>query len=332
MSRWHLFVVLCSVAALSAPSSAGTPASAGQGQQNVVTDSVAISSCIDKWRTSREINANQLSTQTAESLIAILSRTRPAILTSGCEGLNVVLDKVRSDASNQIGAHVVFGTGTNTIDLNADFQRESDRMVISGDGLSLSGTSSSNVLSGTYVANNRPRTLRISNLSYETAAGAKEPAQDIATDGTNTVIRGTVSKAPSPISKSEEMTITLEPRSAPSLDEYVLYHLPATGEQFCGGPPASCGGYADETWSRLVKWTDDFVAGHIGYVYFDFTPPPALTVSLDGDPVPDFLREMVIAANEDHVVKAMNGSQVYWSKTFQVKPNGIYHCPDTGAP
>ncbi|MFP5234319.1 MAG: hypothetical protein ACLGSD_00330 [Acidobacteriota bacterium] len=300
---------------------------AGSAQQKPTSPS-AVSNCIDAWRTTRGISSDQLSTQTAESLIRILSRTEPDILTDGCEGINVVLDKVRSDASSPTSAEVTFGTGENASKVQADFKQAGNLLSFSGDEFTLSGTSGSNVFKGTYNVDNKARTLQISNVTYE-AAPLAEPGPLQKGTTAALVIRGIVSKAPSPLIKSEPVTIRLLPHSGPSLNVYILYHLPATGEQYCGGP--NCEGYADEVFRKLIEWSH-FFAQPVGFLDFDFTAPPVLTIFLDGEPVPEFEREAAVAANRDHVVRAMDGSKVYWSATLQVQSNGVRHCPGTGTP
>jgi hypothetical protein len=48
--------------------------------------------------------------------------------------------------------------------------------------------------------------------------------------------------------------------------------------------------------------------------------------------VPEFEREAPVTANKDHVVKAVDGTKVYWTATLQVQRNGVRHCPGTSAP
>jgi hypothetical protein len=274
--------------------------------------------CVEQWRANRNITSQQLSQQTVHDLIHFLRLNAPAAVstTDGCDRVNVVLDKVRSDAASDRTGHadVAIGTGNKQLTIQSDFEQNNGQIALSGDNIDLAGSFNQGPLKGTVALANKSRSLETSLLA---TSG----------DTANLVIlTGTLTKAPKGFRKNDPIVIRLEfTNQGMPLEEYIQLHLPAPGAQYCGGD--DCGGVIDRAMQAIIHWSVGLYTAPTAWLVFDFVTPPEVQIYVDGSLLPTLQREWVISANKEHTIKVMQGSIVKWNATVKVPTNTVHHCP-----
>jgi len=273
--------------------------------------------CIEQWRANRGVTPEQLSQQTALSFIHVVELKAPASvsISGGCDRINVVLDKVRSDAASYSGgkAEVSYGAGDNQVVLQTGYEQKEDRLIFTGGGVDLSGPINQGKFNGAVMIEDKPRKL---TTSYMTAS----------MDNANSrVWTGTLTKAPLGSKKNDPIVIMMKPASqGMPLEFYLMLHLPATGAQTCG---TNCGGSNDDAMQNIIDLFSRIFTAQTAWLFFDFVTPPEIEIYVDGGLLPSLQKEWPISPNKDHTVEVKQGSAVKWSAKVNLKENDKHHCP-----
>jgi hypothetical protein len=288
-------------------------------------------SCIEQWRASRGVAGAELSSQTAAKFIGLLALKVPdaVSLADGCERIDIVLDKVRSDAAGHASglADLVIGKGDKQVIFPVEFVESNYGLTVTGDAVHLVALSKQGPLDGKVTIENKERTLKTTPLETTTM---KNVAVSRGESGDTAELLGTLTKTPKGLEKNGQFELVKksETRGQP-MEMYLLSNLPSTGAQSCAGP--NCGGVVDTVIQDLVNWSSGIYTAATGYLAFDFVSPPNPEIQVDDSVLPALQKEWPVRANTEHVVKASQGA-TKWQATVKVQKGETIHCPSLRCP
>ena len=297
------WVVLFTAVLLGVPTTMQAQTSPAQAQ--------SFDSCVEQWRMSRGVTSKDLPQQVTSLLKDNLNFSVGGFLPedSDCNRANVLLDKIRSDATAAYTAGQAKVSIGNELTDQATFSIYNDQIAVHGPNVTLSGSITKGSLVGTAKIDNQTAELSVKDVAIATTAPDEME------------LTGVLFRTPKGLKKNAPVSLHLRTTERGlSMEKYLGMILSSEGEQYkCEKCPETI----TEAYRRLVNWTLAIITAPSGYLLINSLPAGDLKIYVDDSLISPLPSELSLPANKTHVIRVLKGSSVKFTETIILSVNQL---------